>query len=454
MTDDTIAAISTPIGAGGIAIIRVSGPNSLAIADQLFQAKAGKPSTFLTHTIHLGQVVQNGKTVDHAMLSVMRAPHSYTTEDTVEFNCHGGIFIARTVLTLCLEFGARLADPGEFTKRAFLNGRLDLAQAEAVMDLISAKTQRAQAAATNALEGHLSKQVELIRARLITVVAHIEAQLDFPEDDIAPATHDNLISEVRDICDDLKRLLSTGYEGKILRQGVSVAIIGRPNVGKSSLMNLLLGEERSIVTPVPGTTRDTIEECVNLRGLPVRLIDTAGMRKGRGIAERIGIDKSHKSLLSSDIVIHVLDSSRRLSDEDRHFNSLYFGKPNITVINKVDKKSILRLSLEFNSQDILRISCATGYGIEQLKDAIERAIWHGKEHTLSSDFVINERHANAIQRSIDSLQRGLYEMEKRIGLDVVAQSYREGLSSIGEIVGKTATEDLLSTIFSNFCIGK
>ncbi|MEI6083377.1 MAG: tRNA uridine-5-carboxymethylaminomethyl(34) synthesis GTPase MnmE [Verrucomicrobiota bacterium] len=454
MIDDTIAAISTPIGEGGIAIIRVSGSKALTIADQMFIARTGKPSAFATHTIHLGKIVRAGQIVDHAMLSVMRAPGSYTTEDTVEFNCHGGMFVARTVLSLCLEHGARLAEPGEFTKRAFLNGRLDLAQAEAVMDLISAKTDRAQLAATNALEGHLSRQVETIRVRLITILAHIEAQLDFPEDDLPTATRDTLLRETRDICSELDKLLSTGREGKILRQGVSISIIGRPNVGKSSLMNLLLGEERSIVTSKPGTTRDTIEEFVNVRGIPIRVTDTAGIRSARGVVEAIGINRTRKAIQESDLTILVVDNSRRLSEADEDFISRYKDKIEIVVINKVDTLSRLKLSDIFNNVTVVKVSCVTGFGREQLKDAIEYAVWRGLKHQDSTDFTINERHLEAITRAVASLQEGINKIESRDTLDVVAQFYRIGLSAIGEVVGKTSTEDLLSSIFSNFCIGK
>jgi len=454
MTEDTIAAISTPIGEGGIAIIRVSGRNAFPLADQIFTTRTGKPSAFPSHTIHFGRITRAGRTLDHAMLSLMRAPHSYTTEDTVEFNCHGGIFVARAVLALCLEHGARLAEPGEFTKRAFLNGRLDLAQAEAVMDLISAKTDRAQLAATNALEGHFSRQVEAIRSRLMNVLAHIEAQLDFPEDDIAPATRDKLLSEVRDICTALQKLLSTSQEGKILRQGISIAIIGRPNAGKSSLMNMLLGEERSIVTPTAGTTRDTIDEYINIRGIPIRLTDTAGIRKGRGEAENIGVKRARKALQESDMAIHVIDGSKPISKEDVSLNISNRDKRIIIVINKIDLEVRAIIDGSFLGNKIVSISCTTTEGLESLKDEIEEEVWHGLKHDTSSGFTVNERHTDAINRAIDSLKRGAQDMDRNESLDIVAQTYRVGLLAIGEIVGKTSTEDLLSSIFSNFCIGK
>ena len=279
MTEDTIAAISTPIGEGGIAIIRVSGARAFEVADAMFQSKRGRPSTFPTHTIHFGRIGINGNSVDQVMLSVMRAPRTYTAEDVIEINCHGGTLTARSVLALCLEHGARLAEPGEFTKRAFLNGRLDLTQAEAVMDLIHAKTTRAQTAAVHALEGHLGSRLEQARERLLGIVAHVEAHIDFPEDEIDTGTSAQWLAGTREILNFLNDLLATASEGKILRQGLAITIVGRPNAGKSSLMNALLGEERAIVTPIPGTTRDTIEETANIRGLPVVFIDTAGLRE-------------------------------------------------------------------------------------------------------------------------------------------------------------------------------
>src|SRR5271154_3764049 len=273
--DDTIAAISTPIGEGGIAIIRVSGPCAFDVAERIFHARRGRVSEFPTHTLHFGTIGTNGHCIDQVMLAVMRAPRTYTKEDTVEINCHGGVLTARKVLALCLQSGARLAEPGEFTKRAFLNGRLDLTQAEAVMDLIRAKSDRAHTAAIHELEGHLSKKIDEAREKLIAILAHIEAHIDFPEEDIAPETKETLLRDTEAVSGFICSLLATAREGKILRHGISVAIVGRPNVGKSSLMNALIGSDRSIVTAVPGTTRDTIEENASISGIPFRLTHTA-----------------------------------------------------------------------------------------------------------------------------------------------------------------------------------
>jgi tRNA modification GTPase len=456
MTDDTIAAISTPIGEGGIAIIRVSGPRALEIADQVFQSRAGKASSFATNTIHYGRIIDDGQPLDHVMLSVLRAPHSYTTEDTIEINCHGGLLLARRILQLCLRCGARLAEPGEFTKRAFLNGRLDLTQAEAVMDLISSKTDRAQRAALNALEGQLSRQIEPLRDRLMTVLAHIEAQIDFPDEDIEPATRTHLQQEVVDIVKSLKRIHDSVAEGKILRQGVRVAIVGRPNAGKSSLMNLLIGQERSIVTPIPGTTRDAIEDYVSIEGIPVRLIDTAGIRAARGKIENLGVKMSRKILQECDVAIHVVDGSKNSFLGEKLIKQMAPKGRTITAINKVDLMTTKQAKKFDENGLVVRISCKTGYGIDRLKKKIEEVVYVGigREHEVHASAFANERHAEAIRRACAYLHDGIGAFKTGAPLEVVAQAFRNAALAVGEIVGKTSTEDLLSKIFSTFCIGK
>ena len=453
--EDTIAAISTPVGQGGIAIIRISGPAALAIADAVFVSAQGLPSTYPSHTIHFGRITDdNQQNLDEVLLSVMRCPRTYTTEDMVEINCHGGMQIVKSVLAQCLRHGARLAEPGEFTKRAFLNGRIDLTQAEAVMDVITAKTERAQAIAEHALEGHLSRKVEKIRQQLIGILAHIEAHIDFPEEDISPATRVELETDTSVVVAAIEKLLTTASEGKILRNGISIAIYGRPNVGKSSLMNALLGEERSIVTSVPGTTRDSIEESANIRGIPVRFTDTAGIRTPRGKVEKYGIDRSHNILQKTDIGIHIIDLSKPLSVADIELLKSCDGKCVILVLNKVDLPRKLILPSELQSTNPVEISALTGQGIEDLKDRVEHTVLKISATALASEVVINERHADLLRRSIIELKSALNDMQSNTSVEVVAQQLRIGLAVIGEIVGKTTTEDLLDSIFSKFCIGK
>ncbi len=446
MTDDTIAAISTPPGEGGIAIVRISGPRALEVADAVFISKRGRPSTFPTHTIHFGSIGENGNSVDQVMLSVMRAPHTYTGEDVVEINCHGGPLVARAILSLCLQHGARLAAPGEFTKRAFLNGRLDLTQAEAVMDLIHAKTQRAQTAAVHALEGHLSRKLEHARQRLMSVLAHIEAHIDFPDEAIETGTRDQWLGQMREVLADLEAALATAAEGKILRQGIAVAIVGRPNVGKSSLLNALLGEERAIVTPVAGTTRDTIEETANIHGIPVRLTDTAGIRKPRGTVEQLGISRSHKAIETADVVLHVLDISRPASPSDHQT----FHSPTIRVLNKCDLPAKLRNP----PADAVRVSALRGDGIAELRDRIAAVAGFAPHSKSEMDFFVNERQADVLRRCTESLTLATSRLAGGEDVELVSQELRAALSAIGEITGKTATEDLLDAIFSQFCIGK
>lgn len=452
--EDTIAAISTPIGQGGIAIIRVSGPRALEVADAIFVSSHGKPSEFPTHTIHFGTISNNGNLLDQVMLTVMRAPRTYTTEDVAEINCHGGLLTARNILACCFRHGARLAEPGEFTKRAFLNGRMDLTQAEAVMDVIGATTDRAHAAAVHALQGHLSRHIEEVREQLVTILAHIEAHIDFPEEGIATDTRDQWLLKTEQAIHKLDTLLATAREGKILRQGISVAIIGRPNVGKSSLMNALLGEDRSIVTPVPGTTRDAIEEVANIRGIPVRLIDTAGIRKPAGAVEEIGVNRSRKVLEQSEVVLHVLDSSRPFSSEDLNLASLCDRKPVIQVHNKIDLRHKLKLPGGFPLRKSVETSSTRGDGIEELKEHIERIALSGEVGTVHLDVSINERHADAIRQALFCLTSAVTEMRCASAPEIVSQQLRLGLDAVGTIVGKTTTDDILAKVFSTFCIGK
>ena len=470
MHDDTIAAIATPLGEGGLAVVRISGPQTFAIADKIFQPmgkQSLKPSAAPTHTIHYGRIVRNGRTVDEVLLAVLRAPHTFTCEDTVEITCHGGILPAKLVLDAILENGARLAEPGEFTRRAFLNGRLDLAQAEAVADLIHSRTELALAAANEQLAGKLSQRINQLRDDLMQMLAHIEAHIDFPDEDIVPDTREQLVKQLENGVKFMDELLRTANEGQILRRGIRAAIVGRPNVGKSSLLNQLLGHNRAIVSPIPGTTRDTIEETANIRGLPVVFIDTAGLREARDEIEQEGVRRSRESLAKAEFILHVLDASESLTAADEKYLGEFAGKKRILVCNKTDLPRRLNLS-EKGGRDVpiaprraaesspyqIDVSCLSGQGIEALKDAIKELVWSGEIKADMLQVMINSRHQNALNRARAATVRTLDALRKDATLELVAMDLRIAVNAVGEIVGKTATEDLLDSIFSQFCIGK
>ncbi|MGO9244964.1 MAG: tRNA uridine-5-carboxymethylaminomethyl(34) synthesis GTPase MnmE [Verrucomicrobiia bacterium] len=453
--DDTIAAISTPIGEGGIAIIRVSGPRAFDIADRIFRSRRGKPSVFPTHTLHFGTIGNDGEIIDQVMLAVMRAPRTYTKEDTVEINCHGGVLTARKILALCLQNGARLAEPGEFTKRAFLNGRLDLTQAEAVMDLIRARSDRAHTAAVHELEGHLSAKINAARDKLLTILAHIEAHIDFPDDDIGPEVREDLVRGTEEVISFVQSLLATAREGKILRDGISVAIVGRPNVGKSSLLNALVGRDRSIVTPIPGTTRDTIDETVSISGIPFRFTDTAGIRQTRGTAEAHGVNRSLKALEASEIVLHVCDLSRPFAPAEDALVSSYAGKPGILVLNKADLKERLHLPTPLRSKLLcLRISATLGTGLDILRSKLVEMAYSGTVGSTHVDVAINERHKASLASANKYLTEALHSFRASEPLEIVSQQLHRSLDCLGEVIGKTSTDEILERIFATFCIGK
>jgi len=454
MLDDTITAIATPLGEGGLAVIRLSGPRALAIAEAGFRPVGPlslPPSQAPTHTVHYGKIVHQGQAVDEVLLSVLRAPRTFTREDTVEISCHGGLLPARLVLDTLLENGARLASPGEFTRRAFLNGRLDLAQAEAVADLIHARTELALAAAHEQLAGKLSQRINLLRDDLMKILAHIEAHLDFPDEDLAPDTREKLAARLRSALGFMDELLATANEGQILRRGIRAAIVGRPNAGKSSLLNQLLGRDRAIVSPIPGTTRDTIEETANIRGLPVMFIDTAGLREGADEIEQEGVRRSRKSLAAAELVLHVMDASEPLHPTDEAYLAEFAGKPRILVRNKADLPR--RLALPENAASV-EVCCLTGLGVEALKTAIKEKVWAGEIRAEMLQVMINARHHDALRRSMEAVRRTLDALAASLSLELAALDLRIAANAVGEIVGKTSTEDLLDSIFSQFCIGK
>lgn len=469
MSFDTIVAIATPLGEGGLAVIRLSGPQALTISDNCFVPAGAvpvKPSAAHTHTIHFGHVVRDGQTVDEVLLSVMRAPHTYTREDVVEITCHGGMLPAKLVLDTVLALGARLAEPGEFTRRAFLNGRIDLAQAEAVADLIHSRTELALRAANEQLAGKLSRRINELRDQMVGILAHVEAHIDFPEEDIAPETREGLIQRLQRGVEFMDRLLATANEGRILRRGIRAAIIGRPNAGKSSLLNQLLGHDRAIVSAIPGTTRDTIEETANIRGVPVVFIDTAGLREGRDEIEVEGIRRSRKSLKNAELILHVLDASEPLTEADREFMRESEGRKRILVRNKIDLTEIGNPKSESEpsgdgerggqkpSQAAVDVSCLTGQGIERLKEAIKEMVFSGGIGAEQLEVMINSRHQEALGRARQATLRTLEALRSGLTLELVALDLRIAVNAIGEVVGKTSTEDLLDMIFSQFCIGK
>ncbi|MGH7942693.1 MAG: tRNA uridine-5-carboxymethylaminomethyl(34) synthesis GTPase MnmE [Limisphaerales bacterium] len=449
--DDTIAAIATPLGEGGLAVLRISGPEAPAIADRIFVGK-DKPSRVPSHTIHFGRIVHQGRTIDEVLLTVLRAPRTFTREDTIEISCHGGILPAKLVLDAILEQGARAAEPGEFTRRAFLNGRIDLTQAEAVADLIHSRTELALAAANEQLAGQLSRRINQLRDDLLGILAHVEAHIDFPDEDIAPATRKQLLSRLEEGATFIAQLLQTANEGQILRRGIRAAIVGRPNSGKSSLLNQLLGRDRAIVSPIPGTTRDTIEETANVRGLPIVFIDTAGLREARDEIEIEGIRRSRQSLTQAELILHVVDANQPLMAEDQNYFAEFAGKKRIIVRNKMDLP--LRCELPSALAPIVEVSCITGQGVESLKDAIKAMVWSGEIKAEMLQVMINSRHQDALNRARAAALRTVEALRNDATLELVALDLRIAVAAVGEIVGKTTTEDLLDSIFRQFCIGK
>jgi len=454
--EETIAAIATPIGEGGLAVIRISGKEALSVAERCFVPggkQSARPTVAPSHTIHYGHVALKGRTVDEVLLSVMHGPRTFTGEHVVEITCHGGVLASKVVLDAVLASGARLAQPGEFTRRAFLNGRIDLAQAEAVADVIHSRTELALRAANEQLEGKLSKRINELRDRLMRTMAHIEAHIDFPDEDLAPDTRSQLVQRLEESIEFMEQLLLTANEGQILRRGIRGAIVGSPNAGKSSLLNQLLGHDRAIVSAIPGTTRDTIEETANVRGIPVVFVDTAGLREARDEIELEGIRRSRRSLEAAEFILHVLDASQPMTSLDEQFLSEFGGKKRVLVCNKIDlpRRLVSPRTLCGPSVDV---SCVTGQGLESLKDTIKDLVWSGEVRAEMLETMINSRHQDALLRGRDAVRRSLAALQSDQTLELVAMDLRIGVNAVGEIVGKTTTEDLLDSIFSQFCIGK
>ena len=451
---DTICAVSTAPGQGGIGIIRVSGTDAVEISSHVFRSRNGRDlDSAMTHTIHYGHIVDAaGEIIDEALVSIMRAPATYTREDVVEINCHGGMMpLWRTVARLVAS-GARQAEPGEFTKRAFLNGRIDLAQAEAVMDIISAKTELAHRSANEQLLGGLSTEVTSLRDRLIGIIASVEAGIDFPEEDIETQSGGPLTREIAALVGDVALLQSSFAVGRILREGFATAIVGKPNVGKSSLLNALLKQDRAIVTDIPGTTRDIIEEFLNIDGVPIRILDTAGIRHSHDVVEQEGVRRSHAAIESADIVLVVLDSSVPLSDEDQQVLKGVAEKKAVLVLNKSDKTRQLEpLSVPHKQ---VSLSCKTGEGLSALKSAIAAMARQGMIMPKEHAWAVNQRHVTALNQAKTNLDKALESASAAQSPEFIVVDLRGALDSLGLIIGATYTDDILERIFNDFCIGK
>ncbi len=460
--DDTIAAIATPLGQGGIGIIKMSGDEVLAIVGRIFVSPKHKAMGEIRNFSLTYGYIRDPSTeemIDEVLLSIMRSPFSYTKDDVVEINCHGGMVSLTRILELVLKEGARLAEPGEFTKRAFLNGRIDLSQAEAVLDLIQSKTDESRRIALEQLRGGLSEQITSLRDRITDVCVNIEAFIDFPEDGIDTGSAQDLSADIKDIREHLLTLVKTYEEGRFFREGLSTAIVGRPNVGKSSLLNALLQKDRAIVTEVPGTTRDVIEEYLNIQGLPLRIMDTAGIRAVQDVAEREGVKRSLQSIEDADLVIALFDQSVPLQGEDFEVLTKIKGRNTIYALNKTDLPSAMNQNtlspfLPTPSSICLCISATRGDGIEELKKSILQACLKNWKEEREGIIVTNLRHKTALQGATSSLENAGHALSENQPVEIIAFELRDALDKLGEIVGAVTTDDILKKIFDAFCIGK
>ncbi|WP_058309193.1 tRNA uridine-5-carboxymethylaminomethyl(34) synthesis GTPase MnmE [Gracilibacillus massiliensis] len=458
MEKDTIAAISTPIGEGAIAIVRLSGEEAVTISNKLFEGKDLEQVE--SHTIHYGKMIdrQTGEMMEEVMVTVMRAPKTFTKEDVVEINCHGGLASVNRLLEHVLLHGARLAEPGEFTKRAFLNGRIDLSQAEAVMDLIRAKTDKAMNIALKQLDGKLSKLVHQLRQTLIETVAHVEVNIDYPEyDDVEEMSHQMLRERTQEVYQEVEKLLSMAKQGKILREGIATAIIGRPNVGKSSLLNAFVQETKAIVTDIPGTTRDVIEEYVNVRGIPLRLVDTAGIRETEDIVERIGVERSRQALKESDLILLVLNYGEELTEEDRNLFKAVEGLEYIVIVNKTDleaKLDVAEVKQLAADQKVITTALIEDKGMDDLEEAIADTFFEGELDAGDLSYVSNVRHIQLLQQTLTALTDAAEAMDADMPIDLVQIDVTRAWELLGEIVGDTMQDSLIDQLFSQFCLGK
>lgn len=457
---DTIAAISTSLGDGGIGIVRLSGPDAVSVAAKLFSCRTGSVDTFQSHTINYGLIVDPDtlEHVDEALLTIMRSPRSYTRQDVVEINCHGGTFALKRTLELCLANGARLAEPGEFTRRAFINGRIDLSQAEAVIDIIRAKTDAALQVSLKQLEGCLAKRVRRLKSVLVDILARIEAAIDFPEEEVEILDYAQLTSQVGDLSNEINELIKSSAEGILLKEGIVTVLAGKPNVGKSSLLNSLLEEERAIVTEVPGTTRDTIEEYLNIGGFPVKLVDTAGLTDAGCIVEMEGIRRSGNRIREADMVLAVFDGSAPPTPEDTDVIRRLADKERvIALINKSDLPQ--KFPAEYIKENwpdklLINLSAKTKEGIDKLKNVIIQQFSHADIALTDRMVVTDVRHKDALIKTRGSLEQLTQSLSDGYSAEFLAVDLKQGLDHLGDILGETTSEDILDRIFSRFCIGK
>ena len=457
---DTIAAISTAPGEGAIGIVRISGDLAISIASSIYQCGTKQLEEQKTHTIHYGHIVdpKSGEVYDEVMVSVLRAPKTFTREDIVEINCHGGIVAINRVLQLVLRMGARLAEPGEFTKRAFLNGRIDLSQAEAVMDLIRAKTDKSMQLAMRQLDGQLSHLIQNLRQEILNTLAQVEVNIDYPEyDDVEEMTLQLLREKTQQVLQGIRALLNTASQGKILRDGLKTAIVGRPNVGKSSLLNVLLREEKAIVTDIAGTTRDTIEEYVNVRGVPLQLIDTAGIRETDDVVEKIGVERSRKALKEADFVLLLLNQSETLQEEDIRLLETTKGMKRIILFNKTDlpsKLSTEEIAPYANEEEIVTTSMLNKEGIDQLEEKIAGYFFQGQMNERDATYLSNTRHIALLEKAEQALVEVQNGIEMEMPVDLIQIDFTRAWDLLGEITGDSVQDELLTQLFSQFCLGK
>lgn len=458
MEFDTIAAISTAMGEGAIAIVRVSGDGAVAAVNKLYKGRKSLLEVE-SHTIHYGYIVEKetDQIIDEVMVSVLRAPRTFTREDIVEINCHGGVVSVNRVLQAVLRTGVRLAEPGEFTKRAFLNGRIDLSQAEGVIDLIRAKTDRAMNVAIGQVEGRLSKKVQRLRQALLETVAHVEVNIDYPEYDAEEMTNNLLREKAEYVKVEIEKILHTAQQGKILREGLSTVIIGRPNVGKSSLLNSLVHETKAIVTDIPGTTRDVIEEYVNVRGVPLRLLDTAGIRETEDIVEKIGVERSRKVVKEAELVLLVLNFGEPLSKEDESLFDIIEGMDAIIIVNKTDIPQSIDLEKVrelAKGRPVVTTSLVEDQGIDELEEAIAKLFFQGGIEGGDLTYVSNSRHIALLHQAKDTIDDALQALEMEVPIDMVQIDITRTWELLGEIIGDTVSESLIDQLFSQFCLGK